>query len=355
MDSDFLIIGAGVVGLSSALGLLERGAKVTLVERGTCGGESSWAGGGILSPLCPWDYPDEVTHLTMRGARLFPGWVRALQGSTGVDPEYEPSGMLVLPPFDLRIARQWCNAHGVPLRAGDEVADSLLLPDVAQVRNPRLLNALRTRVEMLGGRIVERCAVQQIVADGRRVGKVAAACGEFTADNYIVTAGAWSKEVLGGAALRLDIKPVRGQMLLFRFAEPPVRHILLQGGLYLIPRRDGHLLVGSTLEDVGFDKRTTAAAAEDLHRRAQKLLPQLSDMRPVQHWAGLRPGSPGNIPTIGRHPALENLYLNSGHFRYGVTMAPASTEILLNDILGAPQLLDVTPYRAGWGGAAPRA
>jgi glycine oxidase len=191
--------------------------------------------------------------------------------------------------------------------------------------------------------------VREIAAEGASVQGITTSCGEFNADSYIVTAGAWSKGVLGQHALRLEIKPMRGQMLLFKFAEPPLRHIVLQKDLYLIPRRDGHLLAGSTLEDVGFDKSTTAEARDDLLRRAQAVLPQLRDLPVVRHWAGLRPGSPGNIPAIGRHPHLQNLYVNSGHFRYGVTMATASVEILLNELEGAPQPFDVAPYRAGWG------
>jgi len=355
LDSDFLIVGAGVIGLGCALELCQRGARVTIVERGLCGGESSWAGGGILSPLCPWDYPDEVTRLTARGAELFPDWADALHESTGMDPEYWRCGMKVLPPFDRQAASQWCAAHDVRLEQNPAPSPlrgeggTLFLPDVAQVRNPRLLRALRSRVEALGGRIVERCAVREIIADAGRVQKLESSCGEFSADSYIVTAGAWSKEVLGQHALHLDIKPMRGQMLLFKFEAPVLMNIVLQKDLYLIPRRDGHLLVGSTLEDAGFDKSTTAAARDDLRQRAQAVLPQLRDMPLVRHWAGLRPASPRNIPTIGQHPRLHNLYINSGHFRYGVTMAPASVEILLNDLAGAPQPFDVAPYRAGWG------
>jgi len=355
LDSDFIIIGAGVVGLSSALALIQRGARVTVIERGASGNESSWAGGGILSPLCPWDYSDEVTRLASRGAALFPAWAQALHDATGIDPEYAASGMLVLPPFDAQLARQWCAAHDVPLqqvKAADcdlpVQGDALYLPQVAQVRNPRLMHALRNRVEMLGGHIIEQCAVREIVAGDDRVRSLATSCGEFSAENFVVTAGAWSKQVLGQHALQLDIKPMRGQMLLFKFDEPPLRHIVLQGDLYLIPRRDGHLLVGSTLEDVGFDKSITQAAHDSLRPRAEALLPRLRDMPLVQHWAGLRPASPHNIPTIGQHPRLHNLYLNSGHFRYGVTMAAASVEILLNEITGAPQPFDVAPYQAGW-------
>ena len=355
MDSDFLIIGAGVIGLSTALELLQRGATVTILERGASGNESSWAGGGILSPLCPWDYSDEVTRLTSRGAALFPAWAQALQSATGIDPEYEASGMLVLPPFDAQTAQQWCGAHDVPLQrvtaadcALSVQGDALYLPQVAQVRNPRLMRALRRRVEMLGGRILEQCEVRDIVAEEGGVRALITTSGEFSAENYIVTAGAWSKQVLGRHALKIDIKPVRGQMLLFKFTEPPLRHIVLQGDLYMIPRRDGHLLVGSTLEDVGFDKNITREAHDSLRPRAESVLPELHGKPLIQHWAGLRPASPHNIPTIGRHPQLKNCFINSGHFRYGVTMATASVEILLNEIMNTPQPFDVTPYQTGW-------
>lgn len=285
----FLIIGAGVAGLATAQHLLLQGAAVTVVERGAVGQESSWAGGGILAPLCPWDYADEVTRLTSLGAALFPQWAADLHAATGVDPEYEVSGMLVLPPFDRSLARQWCDQHEFRLEQKDDV---LLLPEVAQVRNPRLVQALRKHVEMLGGCIVEHCELQGISTEGERVQSVSTSCGEFSAGRYIVSAGAWSTQVLGEYALQLDIRPMRGQMLLFKFDSPPLRHIVLQDGVYLIPRRDGHLLVGSTLEDVGFDKSTTDEARDSLWQRAQLLLPALRKMPLRQHWSGLRPASP---------------------------------------------------------------
>ncbi|MDW7597607.1 MAG: glycine oxidase ThiO [Nitrosomonadaceae bacterium] len=364
MDQDFIVIGAGIIGLATAEQLLLQGATVTLLERGEVGLESSWAGGGILSPLCPWDYPNEVTRLTNYSASLFANWMDELHTVSGIDPEYERSGMLVLPPFSMCDAQQWCTSHGVKVerasqydalsipRTGggtDRECDALLLSDVAQVRNPRLLRALRKRVELLGGRIVEQCAVSHIVAGNGQVNSIATACGTFSAGQYVVAAGAWSKQVLGQHALDLDIKPARGQMLLFRFSVAPLRFILLKDDLYLIPRRDGCLLIGSTLEDVGFDKGVTAAARDNLLKGAQELLPALSGMVPVQQWSGLRPASPHNIPTIGRHPQLDNLYINSGHFRYGVTMAPASAKILLNEMTGVAQPFDVSPYQSGWG------
>lgn len=336
-----LVIGAGALGLATAEALLRQGDDVTILERGSVGRESSWAGGGILSPLCPWDYPDEVNRLALRGMGMFGGLAETLHQSTGIDPEYNRCGMLVLPPFDVKAALQWCAAHGV---RAEEREGGVLLPDVAQARNPRLLQSLRARVEKLGGRIVEQCEVKEIVSEMGRVSHLATTQGNFSADAYVVTAGAWSKVLLGEHALKVDIKPIRGQMLLFKFDAPPVQHIVLQKDIYLIPRRDGHLLLGSTREDVGFDKSATDEVREMLLQRGIALLPTLRGMPVVKHWAGLRPASPGNIPTIGRHPQLANLYINSGHFRYGVTMSPAAVEVLLNTMNDRPQPFDVSPY-----------
>ncbi|MBI5430858.1 MAG: glycine oxidase ThiO [Nitrosomonadales bacterium] len=352
MPADFLIVGAGTIGLTSAISLLQAGYRVTLAERGTAGQEASWAGGGILSPLCSWDYREPVTHLAHRGMGMFGEAAALLHATTGIDPEYQRSGMLLLPPFQQQRAGLWCAQHQVALQevglAGHlhgAQGTGLLLPEVAQVRNPRLLSALRARVEMLGGVILEQHEVRKFEIVGDRVVALHTARDKLVADAYIVAAGAWSKVLLGEHALNLEIRPIRGQILLFKFDEPPFRHILLKQDLYLIPRRDGHVLVGSTLEDVGFDKSTTVEARDSLMKRVCEIFPEWRGIQPVRHWAGFRPGSPDNIPTIGRHPHIANLYANSGHFRYGVTMSLASAELLLNEIEGEPQPLAVDEYR----------
>ena len=353
MQPDYLIIGAGVIGCATALELARAGAAVTIVERGQAGAESSWAGGGILSPLLPWDYGEPVTRLTRWGCELYPQWVAELQTCTGIDPEYISSGMLVLPPFDTDRAIAWSAAHGMPLQqvAARSIlpqlareGDSLWLPDVAQVRNPRLLGALRRALELEGVTLIEHSEVVGLNVSGGRVNGLNTSNGVVSASGYIVTAGAWSSTLLGGLAQRCEVRPVRGQMLLFKAAPELLPHIVLENGVYLIPRRDGHILVGSTLEDVGFDKSTTPDAREQLRAAAIGILPQLRDLAIVRHWAGLRPGSADNIPTIGRHPQLENLYVNSGHFRYGVTMAPASARLLGNMLSSRPQPIDTKPY-----------
>ncbi len=352
MTAKIIIVGGGAVGMTSAITLLEAGHNVTLLERGSVGQEASWAGGGIMSPLCSWDYSEAVTRIAHRGMTMLAGTAEPLFQCTGIDPEYQRSGMLVLPPFDLERAKSWCAQHQFLVQTVN-VADylamenqaGLLLPEVAQVRNPRLLRALRKRVEMLGGVIFEQCEVQNFVSQNARISALKTTHGEFSADVYVITAGAWSKQLLGEHALLLNVKPIRGQILLFKFDAPPFKNILLKKDLYLIPRRDGHVLVGSTLEDVGFDKSITQAARDSLLARVREIFPAWKNVEPIQHWAGFRPGSPDNIPTISRHPHLENLYANTGHFRYGVTMSLASAELLRNEIEHRPQPFSVEEYR----------
>lgn len=346
-----------MVGLTTAQALLQSGYRVTLVERGSLGQEASWAGGGILSPLCPWDYQDAVTRLALHGMSLFDAATSSLHTVTGIDAEYQRCGMLVLPPFQQENAKRWCRQHQFPLQqvdSADYLADTsfdskehaygLLLPAVAQVRNPRLARALRAHVTSLGCKILEHQEVREFDVSGDRVHGVRTDQGKVSADAVVVAAGAWSKTLLGSYALSMDIRPIRGQILLYKFAAPPISHVVLRESLYIIPRLDGHVLVGSTLEDVGFDKSTTSEAREAMQQQLWQIFPGWREHEPVMHWAGFRPGSPDNIPTIGRHPKLTNLYANSGHFRYGVTMSFASAAILLNEIENRPQPIAVDAY-----------
>jgi len=231
----------------------------------------------------------------------------------------------------------------LPALPGDDSA--LWMSQVAQVRNPRLLQALHQALLRQGVQILEQTAVTGWQSSPIRVEAVTTAQGMIAADAFVLAAGAWSREVLGEQGADIPIKPVRGQIVLFKSEPGRLQQIIYRDGLYIIPRDDGHILVGSTLEDVGFDKGVTEAARIDLTQRAIELLPFLAQTQMVGHWAGLRPGSPDNIPIMARHPTLENLYLSSGHYRYGVTMAPASAQLMANLILARSNPIDVSPYR----------
>ena len=342
MANHAVIVGAGVVGCLSALALAERGWQVTVIDQGALGMESSWAGGGILFPLLPWNYSEPVNRLAQAGAARHAALCEQLRDETGIDPQYRPCGMQVLQIPDSASALQWCAANGI---AAELQHDHLWLPTVAQARNPRLMQALHAMLTLRGIRLVEHTQLAPLPAETGRLAQWHDTHGRvWSADVFVLTAGAWSQNLLGANALSLQLKPMRGQMLLYQLPPDTLPHILFRDDFYLIPRADGHILAGSTVEDVGFDKTTTANIAADLAAKARALLPQLADAPVIKHWSGLRPGSPDNIPVIDKHPGFDNLYLNTGHFRYGVTMAPASAEILASLVEGETPPLAADAY-----------
>ena len=348
-----IVLGAGISGLSTALVLLKHGHGVTLFDRGKAGGEASWAGGGILSPLLPWDYAEALSTLALRSMAGYADWVADIEACCGHNAEYWRCGMHVSGISHPDTALAWCQAHGLAAQPAPPGTGSLWLPDIAQVRNPRLVVALREAVVQMGGVIHTHTAAETVTTRARRLVAVNTRLGSFQADRFVLATGAWAGIALPGLTGVPNIRPIRGQMLLFKLEPGTLDTILYRNGLYLIPRRDGHILAGSTLEDAGFDKSTDVTTLQRLHAEAAELLPILADARPVRHWAGLRPGSPGNIPVIDRHPDFDNVFVNTGHYRYGVTMAPASAELLLDLMEGRTPTLDPAPYR--WQAALERA
>ena len=315
------------MGCLTALALVERGCSVTLVERNVVAaqtsGESSWAGAGILFPLLPWMYKDAVNQLAMAGSQLYPALCKRLLDETGIDPEYTQSGMQILPNFDETAAVNWCAQYQTPV---EKNALGLFLPTIAQVRPPNLLQALRQMLIQKGVKLIENTQLDPLKNVENILGWRANNGAVLEADAFVVTSGAWSFDLLKDTAANLDIKPMRGQILLYDNVSEIPKNIIYQNGFYLVPRRDGLLLAGSTLEDVGFDTSTSEDMQQQLQTKAENILPSLKHAAAIKHWSGLRPGTPDNLPTIAQHPSIENLYLNTGHFRYGLTMAPASAE-----------------------------
>lgn len=353
--TDILVIGAGISGLASALALAEAGLSVRLIDSGPGGQESSWAGAGILSALPPWGYRPEVTDLIDYSLALWPDWLADVRQHSPVDPEYQRCGMWILDPADPVAAHAWCAAHpeegqpkkGQPEAHAQATSAAFWLPRVAQIRNPRLITALRDRAQAAGIDLMAHNGLVDWIMDpdGTRIAAVQTAQGRLTAGRYVVAAGAWSQTLLGKLAMGVEVRPIRGQIALLATPPGTLPHIVLAGAHYLVPRQDGLVLAGSTLEDCGFDKGTTAEAKAELLAFARQIAPALKDAPCIHHWAGLRPGSADNIPTIGRHPELANLYLNAGHFRYGVTMAPGAARLLADCVLERAPTINALPYR----------
>jgi glycine oxidase len=357
--SDILVIGGGIIGLLTARELVQAGAAVTLVEMGETGREASWAGGGIISPLYPWRYADPVTALAGWSQHHYPRLCAELHEETGIDPELTPSGLLILDTEELSQALAWAERHhaetrildGEQLQAsepelGPRPAQALLLPEVAQVRNPRLVKSARRFLE---GRITlrEQEEVLELLVEQGRARGVRTPKGEILADQVVICTGAWTAKLLEQLGSMPEIEPVRGQMILFLAHPGQINHVTLHQERYVIPRRDGHVLIGSTLEHTGFVKATTAEAKEALYRSAVELFPILKRTPIEDHWSGLRPGSPSGIPYIGAYPGIEGIYLNAGHYRNGVVTGPASARLVADLMLGREPIIDPAPYALG--------
>ncbi|ERI54418.1 D-amino acid oxidase [Pseudomonas sp. EGD-AK9] len=353
-----LIVGGGAIGLLSASLLAQGGAEVCLLDRGPLGGESSWAGGGIVSPLYPWRYGAAVTALAHWSQDFYPGLGEQLLAATGIDPEVHVTGLYWLDLDDEAAALAWAAREGRVLRAveiaevharvpalGAGFARAIHMPGVANVRNPRLVKALRAALlAMPNVELREQCAVSGFIQEGGRIRGVTTADGEIRAERVVLAAGAWSGELLKSLGIDLPVQPVKGQMILYKCAADFLPSMVLAGGRYAIPRRDGHILVGSTLEHAGFDKTPTEVALASLKDSAETLLPALKEAEVVGHWAGLRPGSPEGIPFIGEVPSYPGLWLNCGHYRNGLVLAPASCRLLADLLLGREPIIDPAPY-----------
>ncbi|OYY50592.1 MAG: FAD-dependent oxidoreductase [Methylophilaceae bacterium 17-44-8] len=352
-----VVVGGGIVGCMTAMALVQRGCKVTIVERhqiaSQTSGESSWAGGGILFPLLPWMYSAHVNTLTQIGMQAYPAIAAQLRADTGIDTGFDPTGFLLLPPFDADTAIAWCEQYQVPIQAVKASAfavnslsgdDAFWLPTVCQARPPHMMQALRRWLEQHQVTMLEHTELAPLKEVGEMHAWPTMQGEKIEADQFVVTSGAWSFDLLKDTAAKLNIKPMRGQIVLYK-PQKNLQQMVYRDGFYMIPRLDGHLLAGSTLEDVGFDAGVTEAVRDEIAAKAEAIMPSLKNEPIIKHWSGLRPGTPENLPVISAHPTIQNLYLNTGHFRYGLTMAPASAALVTALMCGDTPSIDATPYQ----------
>jgi glycine oxidase len=354
----FSIIGAGAIGLLTAKELLDAGHAVTLFDRCLAGQESSWAGGGILLPIYPWRQSDAISQLVKISHQQYPDLCQTLYQNSGIDPEWYDSGLLISQNPDIDVALDWCERYGIHYethcntqltQVNTTPLHPLWLPNIAQARNPRLVKALKQYVLNQGGRILERQELLNWKLEQGRITQIQTQAGSHRIEELILCSGAWSRRLLEKLLPKSDvhvpIEPVKGQMLLFDAPPGTLDFMVLDQDHYLIPRRDGKILAGSSVEYDGFNKDTSDTMRDQLWTFATRLLPVLETIPVTQHWAGLRPGSPKGVPFIGRHPEIQNLAINAGHFRNGLVMGPASACLLTDLVLQRSPCVAPEPYQ----------
>ena len=339
---DALIIGGGIIGMLTARNLHNEGLSVALIDKGNLGGEASWAAGGILSPLNPWQQNTATQSLIDEGKQNFAALADELTLETGIDPEFINSGMLVLNANEKQRALKWSDNNNEALQVltkqslaeiekhiSSDYDTALYLPDIGQIRPPRLISALRHSLAQSRTDIFQNTRAHKILIEGDKVTGVATENDFFYSEKVIICSGAWTKNLLKeDVSFNADIEPVRGQMLLYKLPQQIISHIIIKDKSYLVPRKDGHILCGSTVEHVGFKNNITQDARLELQSIAHGLLPILADYEPIKQWSALRPGTQRDKPYICKHPKITGLYLNSGHYRYGILMSIASARIM---------------------------
>jgi glycine oxidase len=358
---DVVVAGGGIVGTAIAYRLAKEGRSVVLLEKGEIGREASWAAGGILAPVHLAEYPTPLASLCLASSALYPALIEELRSLSAADPEHRMTGYLILErndeeARDSRELEAWKRAHEQPahrlsadeVRAfqpglADGVRGGLFLPDIAQVRNPRMAVALAEAAQKRGVEIRRNCPLTGFLRVPGRVTGVKTPQGDLLAGTVVLAAGAWSAELLKPLGLSLAVKPIKGQMLLVQAAPDQVRAVVQGGDTYLVPRADGRVLVGSTLEDAGFDKSVTASGLGGLAERGTAILPALGELPLIGSWAGLRPGTPDRLPYLGRSP-MEGLLVATGHFRNGILLAPITAELIADLVAGRTPSLDLSPF-----------
>jgi len=360
-----VVIGGGLIGCLTALYLHRLGANPVILEKGNIGRESSWAGAGILCPIHPWHYPDSFTHLIDDSLARYPELNEMLLEMTGISMQWRTSGLLIPLFDDDRIhhredALAWSKRFNWEMEeldaaqtiaheptVSEQVSGSLLWPKVGQARNPRLLAAIRKALELRGVPIREQAEVVGIAENGQgNIIAVQLANGDkLETDAVLLAAGSWSGELASQMGLSLPVEPVKGQIVLLKDQPGLVNHIIKHDDAYIVPRVDGHLLVGASMERVGFQTGTTEAVTDNLLNATYRITPGLKGAEIVQKWMGFRPGSPDGMPYLGPVDGRPGLWVATGHYRNGVALAPGTAELMSRWIMGEAPALDVSDFR----------
>jgi glycine oxidase len=344
---DVIIVGGGIIGLSIAIDLRKRGATVLIVERGEPGRESSHAAGGMLVD-CSAETPEPLQALAIASARLYPEFAHELEIESGMKVDLRDAGTIVLPPPEHVHERPGFTLSSLLPAPLAELEPSLADPEwpAFYLRersvDPRALTAAAIKTaKNRGVDFSSGDPVTQIDISDGGVSGVTTTKTSFLASKVVNCAGAWAGQI---APHQFPTRPVKGQMLcVIMPSRELITHVIRSPEVYLIPRSDGRLLVGTTVEEAGFDKRTDRTTIQRLHRAALALVPKLADAKILEDWAGLRPGTPDALPILGA-TGVAGYFVSTGHFRDGILLAPITAQVMANMITGRATGYDLKAF-----------
>ncbi len=353
--TNILIIGGGVIGLSLARELHKKGVKkITILERGKLGQESSFAAAGILAPQAEAEESNDFFHFCNDSKNLYVNFAEQLFAETDIDIELDRNGTLYLAFTETDVAEirrrfEWQKKAGLAIEhlsaneagkaepfVSSDVREALFFPNDWQIENRKLLVALQKYARLNDIEIVENAEVKNILFEkGKAVGAETTE-GKTFAETVVLATGAWTSLIKSSenALSRLQVKPIRGQILSFRTAKRLFSKVIYSPRGYLVPRFDGRILVGATVEDVGFDKNMTMSGIEFLIETASEMSPSLANLEISDKWVGLRPFAAAGLPVLGVFPEIKNLHIATAHYRNRILLAPLTAKILADKIVG---------------------
>lgn len=338
--SDVVIAGAGIIGLSIAIELRKAGAAVTVLDRGEPGREASSAAAGMLVTGDP-DLGTPMRELAEASARLYPSFVEELELRSGLQSDLEARGALYVAAESERLES--------PTLSPSELAERE--PGLAQHPRVYLLSehsvdpALLTRAAIeaakrLGVTVHHEAHVESVTLTREHLLEIKTPRIVYHAATFVNCAGAWANQIVGAAA---TARPRKGQMLSVIPRDCKLRHVIRSRDVYLVPRKDGRVIIGATIEDCGFDKKIDSSKIQQLHQKAANLVPSIGEAKILDAWAGLRPGSPDDLPIMGAG-RLPGTYVATGHFRNGILLAPITAVLMSELIQGKNPRLDLRAF-----------
>ena len=366
---DAAIIGGGVIGCATAWRLAQAGLRAVIIERGKPGREASYAAGGMLAPFAEADEHSHFLELSIASRALYPEFSLELREAVGIDVEYRTEGTLYLSltradDEELERRWEWQRTAGLKITRLDAsavrkleplVSESLRwaleFPDDHQVDNRRLMLALEMASRAAGVTVLEGVEARQLCIVGQKGQKgqqgpqvegVMTTNGKVRAGAVVIAAGSWSSLIAPCQAVQIG--PVRGQMIALASPAPPVSHVLYSRRGYLIPRRSGILIAGSTTEHVGYNKSVSAGGIASIIESSIEMLPAARDLPITDAWAGLRPMSPDGLPIIGPDPQIAGLFYATGHYRNGILLAPITAQAVTELIVRGVSSQNLAPF-----------